>query len=181
MATLSPRYEHGALAKHIYWFCGQPDGTVSLAGMHCAHASCSVTAAGMHLVRMTGLTAAQREAATKTQWAASVTYDCTAAVMAETSDRAKVCAEHRQLFAANASTWMAGYTAPVWRVKTNGAYTDRPVQRISATNGLAPTALRVAVGAPCYHDVKFFRNATGNSYAAINKSQSDLVAVCSNF
>lgn len=105
--------------------------------------------------------------------------ECTVAERTENSDRGRICGEAHAI----AEAYLAEHSAPGtifhWKVKANGAYPDRPVQRISATNGLTTIPkVRVLVGAPCYPSVRQFTNAAGNTYVAIDPAQPDRVAVC---
>jgi len=127
------------------------------------------------------MTAPDRIAAMKTAWATHITYECKD-VVGEQTARGAACRERFATFEANKATWLAGYVAPVvevWTVKINGTQTTRPVQQISATNGLTATTERVNVGAPCYPLVRKFTNAAANTYAAIDPARADRVAVCS--
>lgn len=106
--------------------------------------------------------------------------DCTFAERSENSDRGRLCEETAQVLMA----YLAANAPPApppeaWKVKANGAYPDRPVQRISATNGLTTiSGVRVVVGATCYPAVRQFTNTAGNTYAAIDATMPDRVAVC---
>ena len=124
---------------------------------------------------------ATSEAALPAAWAPLFSQpDCTDAQRAENSDRGRLCTEALAVLTA----YVAANNPPppppeVWKVKANGAYPDRPVQRISATNGLTTIAgVRVPVGAPCYPAVRQFTNTAGNTYAAIDPTLPDRVAVC---
>lgn len=183
VAPYSPRYEYGTLARHFYWFCKKPDGAVTIHGFHCPHAGgCDWAAFGLFLVNLTGLaTQPLRQSAAQAQWRDKVAYTCTEAIRAEDSDRGRVCLERFTILQANLATWLAGYVppaAPVWKVKPNGTYPDRPVSVLSALGGLTTlSGVRVLVGTLC-DMTRPWKTSGANTYGSIDPAHPERVAVC---
>ena len=174
-----PRVVRGDAGWHIWWFYRDSDLKLYSNGFSCPHGTCSRDTLAQAYQDI--MTAPDRIAALNAAWTTHITYECKDVVSEQTA-RGAACRERFATFETNKSVWLAGYVAPVvevWTVKINGTQTTRPVQQISATNGLTATTERVNVGAPCYPLVRKFTNAAANTYAAIDPLRPDRVAVCS--
>ena len=173
-----PRVVRGDAGWHIWWFYRDSDLKLYSNGFSCPHGVCD---RGLFAsVYQDIMTAPDRIAAMKTAWATHITYECKD-VLGEQTARGASCRERFATFEANKAVWLAGYVAPaveVWTVKPNGTQTTRPVQKISATNGLTSTTERIEVGKPCYPAVRSFQSSAANTYMAIDPLRPDRVAVC---
>ena len=173
-----PRVVRGDAGWHIWWFYRDSDLKLYSNGFSCPHGVCD---RGLLIsVYQDIMTAPDRIAAMKTAWATHITYECKD-VLGEQTPRGAACRERFATFETNKAVWLAGYVAPaveVWTVKPNGTQTTRPVQKISATNGLTSTTERIAVGKPCYPAVRSFQSSAANTYMAIDPLRPDRVAVC---
>ena len=172
-----PRIVQGTTGIHIYWFYASGTG-MKYDGFSCPYAICDPVKFAQTL--NTIATSSNKLAALDKAWADNV-KPCPPVVMvggvATIAD--PMCRERNNLLVTNRATW-AGYMAPaMWKVKPNGTQTTRPVQIISADNGLmTASGERVAIGAPCYPEIRSFTNVANNTYAAIDPARPDRVAVC---
>jgi hypothetical protein len=142
---LAPRWESGALGKHLVLMCTDLSQTKAFpGGLSCLHADCNINAFGAAVLNV--LNAEDRQAALDAEWAKSVKWTCDAP---PTVAQANLCNERAALIEANWSRWSAGYAVAVWKVKANGAATTRPAY--SLVNGVLGTkeVARATVGAIC--------------------------------
>ena len=173
-----PRVVRGDAGWHIWWFYRDSDLKLYSNGFSCPHGVCDRGL--LASVYQDIMAAPDRIAAMKTAWATHITYECKD-VVGEQTTRGAACRERFATFETNKAVWLAGYVAPaveVWTVKPNGTQTTRPVQKISATNGLTSTTERIEVGKPCYPAVRSFQSSAANTYMAIDPLRPDRVAVC---
>ena len=173
-----PRVVRGDAGWHIWWFYRDSDMKLYGNGFSCPHGVCDRSKLAQTVEGI--MTAPDRISALNAAWAANITYQCKD-VLGEQTARGAACRERNTLFEAKKAVWLAGYVPPVvavWKVKLNGTTATRPVQQISATNGLTTTTERIAVGAPCYPAVRTFVANTANTYMAIDPLRNDRVAVC---
>lgn len=172
-----PRIVQGTTGVHIYWFYAN-NGAMAASGFSCPVALCDAVKFSQTL--NTIATSSNKLAALDKAWKDNV-YDCPKPVIINgvKTMADPLCREWANLLVANRATW-AGYVAPPkWTVKPNGTQTTRQVQIISADNGLmTASGERVAIGAPCYPEIRSFTNVANNTYAAIDPARPDRVAVC---
>ena len=172
-----PRIVQGTTGIHIYWFYAN-GATMAASGFSCPSAICDPVKFAQTLNTIT--TSSNKLAALDKAWSDNI-YTCPQPVIiggvATMAD--PLCRERRNLLVTNRATWAGYVEPPKWKVKPNGAQTTRPVQIISADNGLmTASGERVAIGAPCYPEIRSFTNVANNTYAAIDPARPDRVAVC---
>lgn len=181
LSPLKPQYVEGAAGRHGYYWCEDPVGNTWRTRISCSYVGndCNLVKWMAYQVNLWLAADSAKRAIYEAAYKDAVVYQCDAATQAMSDWRGEVCREQQNILAANYKAWESGVVLPVWKVKANGAYPDRPVQRISATNGLTNiSGVRVLVGALCYPVVRWFTNTAGNTYAAIDPAQPDRVAVC---
>jgi len=144
-SVAAPQYDYLTLGRHIAFVCTNSAGTaVYPAGLSCLHSTCSPSAFGAAVVRVT--TSADYRKAIDAEWAASVKWTCDAPPDAAA---AGLCAERRAWIAANWTVWTAGFKPTVWKVKPNGTATTRPAYSLVAGVLGTKEVARAAVGAVC--------------------------------
>lgn len=142
---LAPRWESGALGKHLVLMCtNSTQSTIYPGGLSCLHAECNVNAFGAAVVRI--LHAEDRQAALDVEWANAVKWTCDAP---PDGPKAALCAERAALIKAGWPTWSAGYVVPIWRVKANGTATTRPAYTLASGVLGTKEVARATVGALC--------------------------------
>lgn len=142
---LAPRWESGALGKHLVLMCTNATQSQAFAGgLSCLHADCNVNAFGAAVLKV--LHADDRQAALDAEWDKGVKWNCDSP---PNELKARLCVERANLINAGWPVWSAGHAVAVWRVKANGAATTRPAYAL--VNGVLGTkeVARAQVGAIC--------------------------------
>jgi len=167
-------------SRHGFWKIEDATGKRTWYSVSCAEGyDCFPVKYAVYQISMWVAPEADKRRIQEVAYNEQVTYTCNAEAFKRTDWVGRVCREQNNILAENWTAWEALLPPAVtWKVKLNGTVATRPVQQISATNGLTTTTERIAVNAPCYPAVRAFVANTSNTYMAIDPLRNDRVAVC---
>ena len=166
-------------SRHGYWKVEDSAGARKWHMLSCSEGNdCFTVKWAVYQISMYLAPEADKRRIQEAAYTEQVTYTCDADAFKRTDWVGRVCREQNNILAAKYVAWDALLPAQaIWTVKPLAGGT-RPVQKISATNGLTSTTERIAVGKPCYPAVRSFQSSAANTYMAIDPLRPDRVAVC---
>jgi hypothetical protein len=167
-------------SRHGYWKVEDAAGQRTWYAVSCAEGhDCNLPKWIVYQISMMVAPEADKRRIQQVAYTENITYTCDADTAKRTDFVGRVCRDRDAVRATHVAAWEKLLPPEVrWTVKPLSGKDDRPVQKISAANGLATTTERIAVGKPCYPAVRTFVANTANTYMAIDPLRSDRVAVC---